>query len=245
VGYYGMPTVSTEYQGIDPEEYLRLARSFIPDYDILAQKVAFRVIEERPKRILSIGSGVGNIEERILLSNPNAHITCVEPSVDFARYTHDRLSPYKDRAEIIQTSFEEFDSNDVEYDTCFTNLALHNVKDTPGTLQRIHGMLKPNALFVWSDLVTYQNKEKYLATIGYRHIRALLHGAPSSFVIENFYKEMVDDHKLTVEQMVEQCLSFGFTDIDPKKEYKHWQDLVEWESLRSTVAMLTMRQSEG
>lgn len=238
-----MSTVSTEYQGINPAQYLHLARIFIPDYDVLAQRIVSRIAEENPNRILSIGSGIGNIEERILQNNLNTHITCVEPSADFARVTRHTLSPYKDRAVVIQTPFEEFDSPQGEYDACFTNLVLHNIKDTPDTLHKIHAMLKPNALFVWGDLVIHKKLEKYIAAMAYRHIRAILYGASSSFALENFHKEMIDDHKLTVEEMVEECLSFGFNNLDPNKKYKYWQDLIEWESLRSTVAMLSMRKS--
>jgi trans-aconitate methyltransferase len=193
---------------ISTDRYLIDVKRLLPQYNELVRVITSRVLECSPQNILDLGSGVGNIDDRILNLAPSAKITCIEPAM--AEACRERLSKYGERVKVSEHKAEEMELTQ-EYDIAFYNLALHNlsVDNKIITFNKLRRALKKDAPFIWGDLIAY-NRVVQEALVANRHIEALCKGASLELVKEDWDKERNQDVKLTIAQTKYLCQLVGF-----------------------------------
>ncbi len=166
------------------ERYLVEARRFVP-YDVMIENVTDLLAGASPRKILDLGSGVGNVEEIVFRKLPDAEITCVELLPNMVSASRKRLKKYRDKVKIVEGDFLYFDTRD-KYDAVFSNIAIHNIPiDQKRVLfNRIRFLLRSRKPFIWSDLIRYQDPYLQELFVAYRILRALQEGADPEFVKE-------------------------------------------------------------
>lgn len=194
-GFYG------ELAKGNGDRYLTEARRFIPAYDVIIGMATDLLKSNLSQRVLDIGSGVGNVEEIILKKSPNAQIICVETSPEMARASRERLASYGDQIKILNMDILDY-KPEQGFDAALSNIALHNIPydKKEGLIRNIRDWLNPGGLFVWSDLIKYNNDEVQKRVTEQRLRFAMANGATEEFARENFEKEGKHDYPLTMEE---------------------------------------------
>ncbi len=198
--YYG-------WLGAEEDRYLRLARIYVPPYDILVESIVSTVKEEVEKLnkpsfyVLDVGCGVGNIAYEILKSLPNVYLTAIDVENNMIKVSKQRLAQYakEGKAFIKQLNILELSEKE-KYDVAYTNLVLHNLpfNDKKNALKKIYEALRNQGLFIWGDTIIFSNEDDLKAMWHQRITHAIDNGALEDpyFFIKNFYKEMYEDHSL-------------------------------------------------
>jgi tRNA (cmo5U34)-methyltransferase len=202
------------------KKYLVEARNFIPKYDEILKQILDLVQIKNSKKILDIGCGVGNLEELILKKFPNSQITCVEASLEMAQISKSKLAKYKENVKIIKIDILDFKPNE-KYDLIISNLVLHNISyNKKGKLlKKIRRWLKSDGIFIWGDLIKYDDKKMQEFFVNYRLKFGLKRGGSKKFAKRNFEKEKKHDFPLTIEKTLEILRKVGYK--QPKKVWNH------------------------
>ncbi|MBS3138202.1 class I SAM-dependent methyltransferase [Candidatus Woesearchaeota archaeon] len=198
-------------------EYVRERRRFVPGYDTLVQSVVNEVLQVNPQRILDVGAGVGNIDERILEVLPQAHITAVEP-----KYAPIVQKLFKGDITIIEKKVHDVSPEEVapeSYDAAICNLVLHNIpledkkgRDKQAALKIMYDALRQGGTFVWGDLIDYDSKLQEVF-VGLRHLHAFVQGARYKHVIDVMKKEREEDSKLSIDASIGLCEKLRFKNV--------------------------------
>src|SRR5215475_13627822 len=66
----------------DPDSYLELVRSEVPDYEVLQNEVAAATDGIAAERLLELGTGTGITARNVLARHPGAHLTGIDASAE-------------------------------------------------------------------------------------------------------------------------------------------------------------------
>jgi len=201
-------------------KYLLEARRFVPKYDEILKQVIDLIKIKTPNKILDIGCGVGNLEELILKKVPNSEIICVEASPEMVKVAHSKLIRYKKNIKIVEVDILDFKPNK-KYDLIISNLVFHNISynKKEKLLKKIRGWLKSEGVFIWGDLIKYDNKKIQEFFVDYRLKFGLSRGGSKKFAKENFEKEERDDFPLSIEKTLKILKKIGYR--QPKIVWSH------------------------
>lgn len=205
--------------------YDREVRAWIPQHTDMIDTIASLVRLGEPRIMLDIGPGTGYIDERILRENPEAKLDLVEASDAMFQIAGKRMYSYDERTRLFLTDVKDYEP-DRRYNLVLSNLVLHNIGDASETkesrdqkkidlLQRIHSWLNPGGVFVWGDLIKYDNPALMDFFYDYRTTLAIERGTDPEFVPENIDKERNKDNPWTIEETIEKARNAGFSSVHP------------------------------
>ncbi len=202
------------------KKYLVEARNFIPKYDEILKQILDLSQIKNSKKILDIGCGAGNLEELILKKFPNSQITCVEASPKMAQISRSKLAKYKENVKIIKIDILDFKPTE-KYGLIISNIVLHNISydKKEKLLKKIRGWLKSDGIFIWGDLIKYDDKKMQEFFVNYRLKFGLARGGNKKFAKENFEKEEKYDFPFTIEKTLEILRKVGYK--QSKKVWNH------------------------
>lgn len=116
----------------------------------------------KPKRILELGSGTGNLTELILEKFPDAEITVVDISEKIleeckARFRSSTSIKYD------QSDFKEIDFIPESFDLVLSSIAIHHIEDADKQIlfKKIYSYLKPKGIFTYLDQCMGETSEIY------------------------------------------------------------------------------------
>lgn len=133
----------------DPVGYLEMARSEVPDYDVLQDAVA-AAASCGATRILDLGVGTGETARRVLAANPGAELTGLDGNAEMLAAAGETLPG----ATLVEGRLED-DLPAGPFDLVVSCLAVHHL-DGPGKADlfgRVADALAPGGRFVLGDLV--------------------------------------------------------------------------------------------
>ena len=104
----------------------------------------------------------------------------------------------------------------VEYDAVVSSLVLHNIAHDGKTelLRRIRSWLLPGGVFLWSDMIRYQDPGIQAHFVDCRTRYALDAGCAPELAEWNFRKEGEEDHPLTQGETLESLAEAGFSSAE-------------------------------
>ena len=148
----------------DPESYLELVRSEVPDYDRLQDEVGLATDGMRAHALLELGTGTGVTARRVLARNPGAQLTGIDASAEMLG-----------RANLPDADLRVQDLGDPlpdgPFDVVFSALAVHHL-DGPGKqalFARVAAALAPGGRFVLGDVIVPEDPADVVTPIDDRH----------------------------------------------------------------------------
>ena len=197
------------------QDYDVKIRQLVPRYDEMVECAVGLVVHDTPLSVLDIGAGSGAVTKLIASRVPEAHITALDASHAMVQDATDRLADFAERVTVVQHDLQEFEAHGT-FDAAFSNLVLHNVPAAikPQVLRKLSSWLRPSGVFVWGDLIRFEAPELQQSAVSARCAFALASGCDPALVEENFRKESVDDHPLSVDAMRTMALAAGFASAD-------------------------------
>ena len=148
----------------DPESYLELVRSEVPDYDRLQDEVGLATDGMRAHALLELGTGTRVTARRVLARNPGARLTGIDASAEMLG-----------RANLPDADLRVQDLGDPlpdgPFDVVFSALAVHHL-DGPGKqalFARVAAALAPGGRFVLGDVIVPEDPADVVTPIDDRH----------------------------------------------------------------------------
>ena len=136
----------------DPDSYLELMRSEVPQYERLQEEVALATGDGEAERVLELGPGTGETARRVLARHPRAHLLGIDESEGMMAAAREALDPA--RAE-LRTGRLQDPLPEGPWDVVVSCLAVHHL-DGPGKadlFRRIAAVLAPGGRFVLGDVI--------------------------------------------------------------------------------------------
>jgi len=191
-------------------------KRFVPGYkeEMLPIIISSLKTISRNGRTIDLGCGPGNLSAEIFKAIHPKEMIWIDENpamVEVAKQTAkiEGVSP-----SIVNESIESF-SAEGEFHAVHSSLTFHNIPHTAKELavKKVFNILKSRGIFIWTDLIYFEDKEKQKKEVNYRKQYALDRGANPTFVESSFKKEAENDYPLTVEKTEEMLIKIGFVDI--------------------------------
>jgi tRNA (cmo5U34)-methyltransferase len=148
----------------DPDSYLELVRSEVPDYEVLQNEVAAATDGIAAERLLELGTGTGITARNVLARHPGAHLTGIDASAEMLGSVD---VPSADlRVQDLGDPLPEG-----PFDVVFSALAVHHL-DGPGKaalFRRVAAVLAPGGRFVLGDVIVPEDPADVVTPIDDRH----------------------------------------------------------------------------
>ena len=214
--YSVMKRATEDFYADLTRDYLTKIRQLVPRYDEMVECILELLELCRPRTVLDIGAGIGNISALVLHRIPGSRVTAVEPSDEMNTEARRLNDCSGERIEFVHQDIVDF-VPDCGFDAIFSNLVLHNIplNERRLLLARLCEWLEPGGCFVWSDLIRHADERVEAHFVDYRKEFALAAGCPIELVQQNFEKEAREDQPLTIEQMLEEARRAGFRQATP------------------------------
>lgn len=136
----------------EPDEYSRVIRTWIHDYDELQEEVVLATSGIQPKLILDLGIGAGETANRVLELHPQSRLVGVDSSPEMLHGA--RASLPAERVTLLDQDLAAPLPGQL-FDLIISALAIHHLEGTnKATLFRdIARCLAPGGLFVMGDVI--------------------------------------------------------------------------------------------
>ena len=132
----------------DPDAYLELMRSEVPEYERLQDELGRATEEIAARRLLELGTGTGITARRVLARHPDARLIGIDSSADML--AHAELPGADLRRQDLRDPLPEG-----PFDLVFSSLAVHHL-DGAGKadlFKRVAAALAPGGRFALADVV--------------------------------------------------------------------------------------------
>jgi tRNA (cmo5U34)-methyltransferase len=141
--------------GVQPDEYDRTIRTFIPHYDRMLETIVHWLAASIPADgfVVDLGAGTGALSAAILAGMPETRVQLVDVDPTMLEAAAARCSSHSGRVDLRLGRFED------ELPRCnavVATLALHHVADRDEKrelFRAIHAALEPGGLLVAGDLL--------------------------------------------------------------------------------------------
>ncbi|NIM52972.1 MAG: methyltransferase domain-containing protein [Gemmatimonadales bacterium] len=210
-----MKKIAQDYYADLKIEYAKKIRQLVPRYDDMVQCMVELLQHSRPRTVLDIGAGVGNVTQTILNALPETRVTAVDACEDMVAEARRALGPYGDRVTIVQADAAGF-TPEAPFDAVFSNLVLHNVPFAPKhtLLRSIIGWLNPGGVFLWGDMIRHADPSLQEYFVRQRKEFALAAGCAKELVAANFEKEETEDYPFTLQETLQAAKQAGFREAN-------------------------------
>jgi tRNA (cmo5U34)-methyltransferase len=185
----------------------------------------FQYIPEnfKPKRIIDLGCGTGNLTREILDHFPDAEIHALDLSEEILDECKKRF-PNAHDITYIKADFKHMNLEPNTYDLVMSSIAIHHIED-PFKIQLYEDVfraLKANGLFIFADQTRGITDEIYFNNIACWKVEALKLGST-----EENWKMWMDhqdahDHQSPLGWHLHQLEVTGFTQVDLLSKYLMW-----------------------
>ncbi|HHH53103.1 MAG TPA: methyltransferase domain-containing protein [Bacteroidetes bacterium] len=161
------------------EDYPALLRKAVPRYDEMLDAILEYIPPEfKPKRVLELGCGSGNLTDKVISRFPGSLIEVVDISGDFLHFCKIR---FKERTKIIyhQMDFKDLDFDDSSFDLVVSSISIHHIEDHEKLrlFEIIYNILKPNGKLIFADQTKGSNEYIYKKHIEAWHKEAIKLGS--------------------------------------------------------------------
>lgn len=156
------PQKNISFSAAAAESYNRRILSLVPGYKTLQQLLSPLLSTRLPENatILLIGAGTGEDLINLAQTHPHWQFTAIDPAADMLAIAKERAveNRISHRVSFHATSLENFETSQ-HFDAALAILVTHFIPDTgkkKAFYQKVSQYLRPNAPFVFVDLVQTQ-----------------------------------------------------------------------------------------
>lgn len=133
--------------------YSELISKCVPRYHEMLDNMFLYLPEDfKPKRILDLGCGTGNLTQKITEHFPEAEIDALDLSEDILTESRKRFSKIPN-IRYIQANFKNMHLPPGSYDLVMSSIAIHHIED-PYKIKlykEVYQALSKNGLFIFAD----------------------------------------------------------------------------------------------
>ena len=204
--------------------YTDLIKKCVPRYQEMLYRM-FQYIPEtfKPKRIIDLGCGTGNLTREILDHFPDAEIHALDLSEEILDECKKRF-PNAHNITYIKADFKHMKLEPNTYDLVMSSIAIHHIEDAfkIQLYNDVFRALKDYGLFIFADQTRGITDEIYFNNIACWKVEALKLGST-----EENWKMWMDhqdahDHHSPVGWHLHQLEDTGFTQVDLLSKYLMW-----------------------
>jgi tRNA (cmo5U34)-methyltransferase len=144
----------------DPDGYLEMVRTEVPDYDRIQDELALATDGIDARRVLELGTGSGVTSRRVLERHPHAHLTGVDSSEHMLA-----------AADLPGADLRLQDLGDPlpegPFDLVFSALAIHHLAAAAKAdlFARVAAVLAPGGRFVMADVIVPEDRADVLTPL--------------------------------------------------------------------------------
>lgn len=214
------------YDGLSPRYDAAILRC-VPRYAEMLWAILRYIPDDlRPRRILDLGIGSGNLSEAVLARYPDATVTGVDVSGEMLGLARTRLPG--DRVRLVQGDFRELDFEDGSFDLVVSSISIHHVTDDEkrSLFRDLHRLLRPGGVVAYSDQFRGASEETYAKHIERWREESFALGATEEEWTTWMTHQDDHDHHAPIADQMTWLGEAGFTGIDCPWRYLLWTVLV-------------------
>lgn len=205
-------------------EYTEMLERLVPRYrEMLWMILDYIPKDLKPKRIVDLGCGTGNLSEGIANQYPDAELIAVDLSASILKEASERLKNYSN----IKYLNEDFNTLEFEagsVDLIVSSIALHHLTDPQKEklLKKIYTWLSPNGILIFGDQFAGSTDARYQQHMNNWKLSSKGKNVPvSEWKLWMGHQEKHDYHT-TVENYFTWCKAIGFQNTDVVWRYFLW-----------------------
>jgi ubiquinone/menaquinone biosynthesis C-methylase UbiE len=157
---------------------------------------------EAGAKVLELACGAGVGIEKMAAAYPKATFVGLDGDAYSLELVKERLEKegLGDRTELIHNTLEDFDIKS-DFDVAFINISMHECRDLDKVTQNVHKALKPEGVFVISDM-PFPESDEACRTVPARVMSGI-----------QFYEALIDDQLLPTQAYVDLLNKHGFQNV--------------------------------
>jgi tRNA (cmo5U34)-methyltransferase len=160
---------------MDVADYDAGIRKIVPYYDLM-QDILCSMVPDNAVHVLELGSGTGELTEKILRGSSTTHVLCIDYSDRMLEYMKKKIQAdgQERRVHCIRYDFRDLDRLDHSclpkeaLDACVSMLAVHhlNAEEKSKLIRSVYSYLKPGGHFWIADVLlpAYKDMECYYSS---------------------------------------------------------------------------------
>lgn len=213
-----------QFYNVVSKDYNKFVHRAVPRYPEMLW-VIFQYVPKdlKPKRILELGCGTGNLSELIVKTYPKAEKILVDISEEVISQCKSRLEN-NDRIEYCQADINELDFPAESFDLIVSSITIHHLKHHEKELlfRKVFSWLTNEGVFTYGDQFAGETKEIYDNHINLWHQFVLSSGCTED-EWELWMKHQDEhDYHATVTDQVAWLKKANFSSIDVTWRYLLW-----------------------
>lgn len=216
-------------------EYTEMLERLVPRYrEMLWMILDYIPKDLKPKRIVDLGCGTGNLSEGIANQYPDAELIAVDLSASILKEASERLKNYSN----IKYLNEDFNTLEFEagsVDLIVSSIALHHLTDPQKEklLKKIYTWLSPNGILIFGDQFAGSTDARYQQHMTNWKLSSEGKNVPvSEWKLWMEHQEKHDYHT-TVENYFTWCKAIGFQNTDVVWRYFLWTVFIAHKNILS------------
>lgn len=202
--------------GVEPAEYDRTIRTFIPQYDRMLATIVHWLVANVPADayVVELGAGTGALSAAILDALPEVRVQLVDVDPSMLEAGAARCAAYEGRFDLRRGRFQD---ELPPCDAVVATLSLHHVEDSGekrDMYRAIHTALEPGGLVVVGDLLVYPDgpERRQMLRDWYAHMAE--HGITEREADEHFAQWAEEDWYVSLVDELQLIGAGGFTRPD-------------------------------
>lgn len=205
-------------------EYTEMLERLVPRYrEMLWMILDYIPKDLKPKRIVDLGCGTGNLSEGVVNQYPDAELIAVDLSASILKEASERLKNYSN----IKYLNEDFNTLEFEagsVDLIVSSIALHHLTDPQKEklLKKIYTWLSPNGILIFGDQFAGSTAARYQQHMNNWKLSSEGKNVPvSEWKLWMEHQEKHDYHT-PVDNYFNWCKAIGFQNTDVVWRYFLW-----------------------
>lgn len=205
-------------------EYTEMLERLVPRYrEMLWMILDYIPKDLKPKRIVDLGCGTGNLSEGMVNQYPDAELIAVDLSASILQEAAERLKNYSN----IKYLNEDFNTLEFEagsVDLIVSSIALHHLTDPQKEklLKKIYSWLSPNGILIFGDQFAGSTDARYQQHMNNWKLSSEGKNVPASEWKLWMEHQEKHDYHTTVENYFKWCKQSGFENTDVVWRYFLW-----------------------
>ncbi|MDD5571469.1 MAG: methyltransferase domain-containing protein [Bacteroidales bacterium] len=205
-------------------EYTSLINRCVPRYDELFSTLFFYIPENlKPKKILELGCGTGNLTQKIIEKYPNAEIFLVDISDEIIRQCKKRFIKNKN-LNFINADFNDLNFKNEDFALIVSSIAIHHIKNKEKEILfgKVRKWLQKSGVFTYFDQFKGATDEIYKKNIEKWHEEIIKLGSDEKDWKQWMKHQDEHDYHATVAEQIEWLKKAKFKTIDVVWRYLLW-----------------------